>query len=139
MTQPILQTLLLCQDVKENLPDFPGTSLFGIFSLLRLPPGEPQAFLDLWVYVRIVNVEGPCTFDVVFAKAETESIISRASITIENVEDPRRPIEIPQQIASLPINGPGRYECRVSVNGNFLGHTTLFVVDGSANPLEPPH
>jgi hypothetical protein len=134
MMQPILQTLLLCQDVKEDLPGFPGTSLFGIFSLLRLPPGEPHVLLDLWVYVRIVNAEGRCTFDIAFAQAKNENVILRFSITIDNVEDPRRPIEIPQQVASLPINGPGRYECRIYANGEFLGHTTLFVVEGSATP-----
>lgn len=133
MMQPILQTILLCHDVKEDLPDFPGTSLLGIVSLLRLEPGELHRFVDIWVYVRIVNVEGPCAFDITFANAENESVIGRSSFSIDNVEDPRRPIEIPQRV-SVPINGPGRYECRVSVNNEFLGHTTLFVVEGSASP-----
>jgi hypothetical protein len=133
MIEPILQTLLLCQDVKEDLPDFPGTSLLGIFSLKRLTQGDPATHLNFWVYARIGNVEGPCAVDIAFADAENENVIARSSFSIPNVEDPRRPIEISQAI-SIPINGPGRYECRLSVNNNFLGHTTLFVVEGSKSP-----
>jgi hypothetical protein len=133
MTQPILQVLLLCHDVKENLPNFPGTSLFGIFSLLRLSPEELRCELEFWVYARIVDVEGPCEFTITFAKAENESVIGRNSFSIPDVKDPRRPIEISQPV-SLLIDALGRYECRVYANGKYLGHTTLYVVEGAASP-----
>jgi len=134
MMQPILQTILLCQDVKEDLPDFPGTSLFGISSLLRLDPGELHRFVNLWVYARIVNVEGLCDFGITFANTENESVIQRFTAEPINIDDPRRPIEITQLMTSLSIHGPGRYECRLYANSEFLGHTTLYVVEGSASP-----
>ena len=133
MMEPILQTLLLCQDVKEDLPGFPGTSLLGIFNVKRLDQGVTTIPLNFWVYARIVNLEGPCAFAIAFADAESESVIGRNSFDIPHVDDPRRTIEI-SQLVSMPIVGPGRYECRLSVNNNFLGHTTLFVVGGSASP-----
>jgi len=134
MMQPILQTILLCHDVKENLPDFPGTSLFGIISVLRFEPGELHRFVSLWVYARIVNVEGLCDFGITFANAENESVIQRFTAEPINIDDPRRPIEITQFMTSLSINGPGRYECRLYANSEFVGHTTLYVVEGSASP-----
>ncbi|HXT66935.1 MAG TPA: hypothetical protein VN657_09085 [Nitrospiraceae bacterium] len=134
MTQPILQAILLCQDVKEDLPGFPGTSLFGISSLLRIEPGELHRFVNLWVYARVVNVEGLCDFAITFANTENESVIQRFSAEPINIDDPRSPIEITQLMSSLSINGPGRYECRLYANSEFLGHTTLYVVEGSASP-----
>ena len=131
--EPILQTLLLCQDVKEDLPGAPGTSVLGIFNVKRLAHGITRFPLNFWVYARIVNLEGPCTFAIAFADAENESVIGRNSFDIPHVDDPRRTVEI-SQLVSMPTVGPGRYECRLSVNNSFLGHTTLFVVEGSTSP-----
>ena len=134
MTQPIVQAILLCQDVKEDLPGFPGTSLFGISSLLRFEPGELHRFVNLWVYARVVHVEGLCTFGITFANTENESVIQRFTAEPINIDDPRRPLEITQFMTSLSITGPGRYECRLYANSAFLGHTTLYVVEGPASP-----
>ena len=131
--EPMLQTLLLCQDVKEDLLGFSGTSVLGIFNVKRLDQGVTMVPLNFWVYARIVNLEGPCTFAIAFADAESESVVGRNSFEIPNVDDPRRTIEI-SQLVSMPMVGPGRYECRLSVNNSFLGHTTLFVVEESASP-----
>ena len=133
MMQPILQTLLLCQDVKEDLLGFSGTSLLGIFNVKRLDQGVTKVPLSFWVYARIVNLEGSCKFAIAFADAESESVVGRNSFEIPHVDDPRRTVEI-SQLVSMPMVGPGRYECRLSVNNNFLGHITLFVVEGSASP-----
>ena len=133
MMEPILQTLLLCQDVKEDLPGVPGRSVFGIFNVKRLAKGITTVPLNFWVYARIVNLEGPCAFAIAFADTESESVIGRNSFEIPHVDDPRRTIEI-SQLVSMPIVRPGRYECRLSVNKTFLGHTTLFVVEVSASP-----
>lgn len=130
--KPTIQALLVCESIIEDKASG-KKSIIGIFTHLwatSFPCLQPQ----LGVYFCITDADGSYEFKLELAYLNTDTVIVTADLSKVEINDPLQICDFAVMFPPFVLPGPGRYEFRLSANGEFIGRKDFNVaqkVEGS--------
>lgn len=126
MVKPSVQAFLVCDSVITD-SQTGKKSLIGTFTHLWAPR-FPCQHHQMGIYFCLTDAEGLYEFELQLAYLDQDVIVGKATLSPFPIKNRLEIHDFGVNIPSLVFPGPGRYEFRLSANGNFITHKDFNVI-----------
>jgi len=110
--------------------------LFGVFDKI-FSRSFPAVHPIMWVYSKVTDAQGQYDFRLEMVNLNNMQIIGEGTANGVVIADRMTPHQITFRLSPVPLPEPGRYEFRLSANGQYVGNQSVVVEQIQAGGRNP--